>query len=87
MGTPQGAIVSPVLANVFLHYVLDLWFHRKWRPSVPAGEAIIVRYADDIVVGFQHKRDAERCLRDVRERLTRFGLNLHPVPPAPTSAP
>jgi len=77
-GTPQGAIVSPVLANVFLHYVLDLWFHRKWRPSVPAGEAIIVRYADDIVVGFQHKRDAERYLRDVRERLTRFGLSLHP---------
>ena len=78
MGTPQGAIVSPVLANVFLHYVLDLWFHRKWRPSVPAGEAIIVRYADDIVVGFQHKRDAERYLRDVRERLTQFGLSLHP---------
>ena len=54
MGTPQGAIVSPVLANVFLHYVLDLWFHKKWRPNVPDGEAIIVRYADDIVVGFQH---------------------------------
>ena len=48
------------LANVFLHYVLDLWFHRKRCPSVPEGEAIIVRYADDIVVGFQHKRDAER---------------------------
>ena len=69
MGTPQGAIVSPVLANVFLHYVLDLWFHKKWRPNVPDGEAIIVRYADDIVVGFQHKQDAERYLRDVRERL------------------
>ena len=67
MGTPQGAIVSPVLANVFLHYVLDVWFHKKWRPNVPDGEAIIVRYADDIVVGFQHKRDAERYLRDVRE--------------------
>ena len=77
MGTPQGAIVSPVLANVFLHYVLDLWFHKKWRPNVPDGEAIIVRYADDIVVGFQHKRDAERYLRDVRERLARFGLSLH----------
>ena len=74
MGTPQGAIVSPVLANVFLHYVLDVWFHKKWRPNVPDGEAIIVRYADDIVVGFQHKRDAERYLRDVRERLARFGL-------------
>ena len=77
MGTPQGAIASPVLANVFLHYVLDLWFHKKWRPNVPDGEAIIVRYADDIVVGFQHKRDAERYLRDVRERLARFGLSLH----------
>ena len=77
MGTPQGAIVSPVLANVFLHYVLDLWFHKKWRPNVPDGEAIIVRYADDIVVGFQHKRDAERYLRDVRERLAWFGLSLH----------
>ena len=64
MGTPQGAIVSPVLANVFLHYVLDLWFHMRWRPNVPDGEAIIVRYADNSVVGFQHKRDAERYLRD-----------------------
>ena len=54
-----------VLANVFLHYVLDLWFHKKWRPNVPDGEASIVRYADDIVA-FQHKRDAERYLRDVR---------------------
>ena len=78
MGTPQGNIVSPVLANVFLHYALDLWFHKKWRPNVPDGEAVIVRYADDIVVGFQHKRDAERYLRDVRERLARFGLSLHP---------
>ena len=72
MGTSQGNIVSPCLANVFLYYVLDLWFHRKWRPNVPEGEAIIVRYADDIVVGFQYKRDAERYLRDVRERLDRF---------------
>ena len=72
----QG-VASPVLANVFLHYVLDLWFDKKWRPNAPDGEAIIVRYADDIVVGFQHKRDAERYLRDVRERLARFGLSLH----------
>ena len=78
MGTPQGAIVSPVLANVFLHYVLDLWFHKAWRPQVPEGEAIIVRYADDVAVGFQYKWDAERYLRDVRERLGRFGLSLHP---------
>ena len=78
MGTPQGATASPCLANVFLHYVLDLWFHKKWRLMIPDGEAIIVRYADDAVVGFQYKRDAERYLRDVRERLGRFGLSLHP---------
>ena len=77
-GTPQGAIVSPALANVFLHYVLDLWFHKKWRPKVPQGEALIVRYADDVVVGFQYERDAKQYLRDVRERLARFGLALHP---------
>ncbi len=47
VGTPQGNIVSPTLANVFLHYVLDLWFHKNWRPKVPEGEAIIIRYADD----------------------------------------
>ena len=76
-GTPQGAIVSPVLANVFLHYVLDLWFHKKWRPR-SVGEAIIIRYADDVVVGFQHKRDAQRYLKDVKERLAQFGLTLHP---------
>ena len=78
MGTPQGNIVSPILANIFLHYVLDLWFHKKWRPTVPKGDAIIVRYADDLVVGFQYKRGAERYLRDIRERLARFGLSLHP---------
>ena len=71
-------VVSPCLANVFLHYVLDLWFHKKWRPMIPDGEAVIVRYADDVVVGFQYKRDAERYLRDVRKRLARFGLSLHP---------
>lgn len=52
-GVPQGAIASPVLANVFLHYAFDLWFHKKWRTNVPDGEAIIVRYADDIVVGLR----------------------------------
>ena len=78
LGTPQGAIVSPTLANVFLHYVLDLWFQKAWRPKVPDGQAIIIRYADDFVVGFQHKRDAERCLRDLRDRLAQFGLSLHP---------
>ena len=77
-GTPQGAIASPVLANVYLHYVLDNWFHRKWRKEVPEGEALIVRYADDFVVGFQYKREAELFLKDLKERLCKFGLSLHP---------
>ena len=61
-GTPQGSVVSPVLANIYLHYVLDLWFQKKWRSHEVTGDAIIVRYADDFVAGFQHKRDAERFL-------------------------
>jgi group II intron reverse transcriptase/maturase len=77
-GTPQGAIVSAVLANVYLHYVLDLWFHRKWRRHYAVGDTIIVRYADDVVVGLQDRRNAGRFLRDLRERLARFGLELHP---------
>ena len=77
-GTPQGSVASPVLANIYLHYVLDLWFHRKWRPRATVGDAILVRYADDFVVGFQHKRDAERFLNDLKDRLARFDLDLHP---------
>ena len=64
---------SPILVNVFLHCVLDKWSHRKWSPKVPAGEAIIIRGADDFVVGLQNKRDAERCLHDLWDRLARFG--------------
>ena len=67
-GTPQGSVVSPVLANVYLHYVLDLWFQKKWRSHEAKGDTIIVRYADDFVVGFQHKRDAERFLEAVNDR-------------------
>ena len=78
-GTPQGATVSPMLANVYLHYVLDLWFHRKWRPEGAEGDAIIVRYADDVVVGFEHKQDAERFLHALGERLGQFDLALHPA--------
>ena len=77
-GTPQGAIVSPILANIYLHYVLDLWFQKKWRTRTAWGDTIIVRYADDFVVGFQHKRDAERFLRDLKGRLASFSLELHP---------
>ena len=77
-GTPQGAIVSPILANIYLHYVLDLWFQRKWRARMTDGDTVIVRYADDFVVGFQHKRDAKRFLRDLKDRLATFSLELHP---------
>lgn len=76
-GLPQGAVVSPVLANVFLHYVFDLWSHH-WRQKRAAGDAVIVRYADDIVAGFQHRRDAVRFRRELEDRLGRFGLKMHP---------
>src|SRR5215470_2869926 len=77
VGTPQGAVVSPLLANVYLHYVFDLWVE-AWRKKVARGDVIVVRYADDLVVGFQNRADAERFLIEFRERLARFGLELHP---------
>jgi group II intron reverse transcriptase/maturase len=77
VGTPQGAVASPLLANVFLHYVFDLWVHR-WRTKSATGDMIVVRYADDFVVGFQHRHDAERFLRELGGRLEKFGLALHP---------
>ena len=77
-GTPQGSVISPILANVYLHYVLDLWFQQKWRHREVNGDAIIVRYADDLVAGFQYKRDAERFLNAAKERFGRFDLELHP---------
>ena len=76
LGTPQGAVASPLLANVYLHYVFDLWVE-VWRKKVAKGDVIVVRYADDLVVGFQHRTDAERFLREFRERLAKFGLELH----------
>ena len=77
-GTPQGAIVSACLANVYLHHVLDDWFHNTWRKRMAGGDTIIVRYADDFVCGFQHLGDAKRFLRDLGERLAHYGLELHP---------
>ena len=77
-GTPQGSGISPVLANVYLHYVLDLWFQKKWRSRETSGDTIIVRYADDFVVGFQYRRDAERFLDAASERFEDFDLALHP---------
>jgi group II intron reverse transcriptase/maturase len=76
-GTPQGAVISPLLANVYLHYVLDLWI-AWWRKHHATGEVVIVRYADDFVIGFQHEGDARLCLEELRERFTRFNLTLHP---------
>ena len=77
-GTPQGSVISPILANIYLHYVLDLWFQKKWRSREVKGDTIIVRYADDFVVGFQHERDAEHFLNAVNERFGSFDLELHP---------
>jgi group II intron reverse transcriptase/maturase len=76
VGTPQGAVISPLLGNVFLHYVLDLWID-AWRKRAE-GEVIIVRYADDFVLGFREEADARRCLGDLKDRFTKFGLELHP---------
>ena len=76
-GSPQGASVSPLLANVYLHYVLDLWADH-WRRQPGRGDVIIVRWADDFIVGFERRDDAERFLVELRQRLARFGLDLHP---------
>ncbi len=77
VGTPQGAVASPLLANVYLHYVFDVWV-QQWRRRSATGDMIVVRYADDAVLGFEHRTDAERFLQDWRNRLQRFGLELHP---------
>jgi group II intron reverse transcriptase/maturase len=77
VGTPQGAVISPLYANVFLHYVLDLWIN-EWRQRHAHGEVILVRYADDFVIGFREESDARKCLAALAERLTKFGLELHP---------
>jgi group II intron reverse transcriptase/maturase len=76
-GTPQGSVISPVLANLYLHYVIDLWVN-QWRRQQAKGEVIIVRYADDAVLGFQYREEAEQFLEQLRERLRKFGLELHP---------
>ncbi len=77
-GSPQGAVISPLLANIFLHYVLDLWVH-QWRRRQARGDVVIVRYADDFVVGLQYRSEAERFLGALAERLADFGLELHPA--------
>ena len=72
-GTPQGAVISPLLANVYLHHVLDRWFAREWRPREVRGEAYLVRYADDFVLGFQYRSDAERFMEAVGSGSQRTG--------------
>ena len=77
VGTPQGAVASPLLANIYLHYAFDLWV-RHWRTHHATGDMIVVRYADDIVAGFENRADAERFLQEWKDRLQKFGLELHP---------
>lgn len=76
-GTGQGSVISPLLGNIYLHYVLDLWA-KRWRRCDATGDMIIVRYADDVVVGFEHEDDARRFLDAMRARLEEFMLSLHP---------
>ncbi|HET9982125.1 MAG TPA: group II intron reverse transcriptase/maturase [Longimicrobiales bacterium] len=76
-GAVQGGSISPLLANLYLHYVFDLWAQR-WRKRQARGAVVVVRYADDFVVGFEHRAEAERFLAELRERFAAFGLELHP---------
>src|ERR1700688_638996 len=76
-GTPQGAVLTPLLANIYLHHVYDQWVH-QWRQRCATGDVIVVRYADNSIVGFEHRYEAEQFLADLKARLARFGLNLHP---------
>ena len=76
-GTPQGSVASPLLANIYLHYAFDLWVN-AWRQKWAQGEVIVVRYADDIVLGFQYQTDADHFRENLAERLKKFGLELHP---------
>jgi group II intron reverse transcriptase/maturase len=75
-GTPQGSVLSPILANVYLHYALDLWVN-QWRKKHARGEVYIVRYADDFVMGFQYRSDAEKFRRELEQRLAKFELEIH----------
>jgi group II intron reverse transcriptase/maturase len=90
VGTPQGAVISPLLANIYLHYVLDQWV-MEWRKVEAKGDVIIVRYADDFVMGFQYRDEAENFLKQLRERMAEYGLELHPektrLPPKPAGTP
>src|SRR5205085_4372688 len=76
-GTPQGGVISPLLANVYLHYVLDVWFTQAVKPCLK-GRAFLVRYADDFVMGFACEEDARRVLAVLPKRFGKYGLTIHP---------
>jgi group II intron reverse transcriptase/maturase len=76
VGSPQGSVISPLLSNVFLHYVFDLWIE-WWRKDRCHGDVVVVRYADDFVIGFESHSEAKACLEDLQKRFTKFGLKLH----------
>jgi group II intron reverse transcriptase/maturase len=78
VGTPQGAVASPLLANIYLHYVLDQWVV-EWRKTQTCGDMIMVRYADDVVFGFEHRQEAERFWQELQRRFAEYGLTLHPT--------
>lgn len=75
-GTPQGSVISPILANIYMFYALDLWVN-SWRSNPKCGEVHIVRYSDDFVIGFQNKSDAERFQVELKERMAKFSLEMH----------
>jgi RNA-directed DNA polymerase len=75
-GTPQGSVISPLLANVYLHYVFDLWVH-KWRKTKARGDVLVVRYADDLVMGFQYREEADKFMQELQKRLAKFELEIN----------
>jgi retron-type reverse transcriptase len=82
-GTGQGSVISPILGNIYLHYCFDLWAER-WRRREARGDMIVVRYSDDLVVGFEYEGDARRFLDAIHDRLGEFALSLHPDKTAAT---
>ena len=76
VGSPQGSVISPLLSNVYLHYVFDLWIE-WWRKHHCRGDVVVVRFADDFVIGFEHHNEAAACLEELRTRFAKFGLKLH----------
>ena len=85
-GTGQGSVISPLLANIYLHYVLDLWVDRHWRRREATGNMIIVRYADDFIVGYQYENDAQRFLDEMRARLQELDT-ASMIPAMPNGSP